>query len=113
MSEKRLVNICNGLYGRVWLNGTSLFQAKSFSLELKLELEKIVGYGDNALENAYYLKGWEARGKFKVDYADSMDLGNTIEMMKSGKMPIFRIQEELGGSNQYKGQKEVIYDRKK
>ena len=49
MSEKRLVNICNGLYGRVWLNGTSLFQAKSFSLELKLELEKIVGYGDNAL----------------------------------------------------------------
>ena len=34
MSEKRLVNICNGLYGRVWLNGTSLFQAKSFSLEL-------------------------------------------------------------------------------
>ena len=109
MSEKRLVNICNGLYGRVWLNGTSLFQAKSFSLELKLELEKIVGYGDNALENAYYLKGWEASGKFKVDYADSMDLSNTLETMKSGKMPTFSIQEELGGSNQYKGQKEVIY----
>ena len=109
MSEKRLINICNGMYGKVWVNGTPLFQAKSFSLDLKLDLQKIEGVGDNALENAYYLKGWEASGKFKVDYTDSMDLGNMLKMMQSGQMPSFSIQEELGGANQYKGQKEVVY----
>ena len=104
---KKLINVVNGTFGHLWLNGVEIFAVDSFNLELKLDLEEITGNG--SFDVGYKLKKITAEGKFKVQYTDSMGLKDCVKTMQKGKTPVFNLQTSLEDPDQYEGQIECIY----
>lgn len=105
--SKKIKNVCNGQFGRVWINGVELFMVQSFSAELKMDLEELKANG--SWEKGFKLKDISLEGKFKVQYVDSMGLKDMITMMKKGITPTFKITSSLEDPEQYNGQIESIY----
>lgn len=105
--SKKIVNVCNGQFGRVWLNGTELFMVQSFNAELKMDLEELKANG--SWEKGFKIKDISLEGKFKVKYVDSMGMKDMVALMKKGKTPTFKITSSLQDPDQYKGQVESIY----
>lgn len=107
MSERKLINVLNGKWGHLWINGVEVFAVENFNLELKLTLEKITGNG--SWDTAYKVIDIEASGKFKVQYVDSMGLKDMVDTIKARKTPTLSMQESIKDEDALDGQIESVY----
>lgn len=93
MEKVNVNNILRGSYGRVWMNGELLAEAKSFEGKVSLSYEEAVFSGDLGTHQRYM--GYAGEGTMVLHKVDSGIAKMISDGIRSGVMPDIKFVGKL------------------